>query len=525
MVRRTNTRGQDLCLEIIVVDDPHEILNQLHAVKTQIIEATDKRADDVCAVLGGQHSLGGGEDQGNVDFDALVGQDFRGAQAIRRARCLHDDVIRPCTKFTSLTHHAFPIGRNGLGGDIAFHDRADLLDAFLEVLTFLGDQRWVGRHSVDQPKISGLANLINIRRIKKYLHRLQTSTSLTIVVSHNALYLLSMRLLGIETSCDETAIAIVEDGRRELASVIASQAEIHATWGGVVPEVASRQHVAWIIPVLTSAIEESGVRLKDIDAVAVTHGPGLAGSLLVGVSAAKAMAWALNCPLVGVNHLEGHIYANWLGPVEPQFPLICLIVSGGHSDLILMSDHLSYVRLGGTRDDAAGEAFDKVARMLKLGYPGGPSIERAAKLGDASVTILPRAWIPDTLDFSFSGLKSAVARLIQTNAVLNANDVAASFQESIIDVLVEKTVQAVQTHGAVQVLLAGGVAANQALRSRLEGRSPVPVLCPPPRLCTDNAAMIAAAGCFRFAAGFRASLGLDVAPSLPLVPMSHVTRV
>ncbi len=333
-----------------------------------------------------------------------------------------------------------------------------------------------------------------------------------------------MHVLAIESSCDETAVAIVEDGRRELASVIASQADIHATWGGVVPEVASRQHVAWIVPVLQSAVEQSGVRHDEIDAVAVTYGPGLAGSLLVGVSAAKAMAWALDRPLVAVNHLEGHIYANWLGSVEPRFPLICLIVSGGHSDLILMTDHLSYTRLGGTRDDAAGEAFDKVARMLKLGYPGGPAIERAAALGNATSTVLPRAWIPDTLDFSFSGLKSAVARLIQMNAVVDANDVAASFQESIIDVLVEKTVQAVQTHRAVQVLLAGGVAANQALRARLETRSPVAVLCPPPRLCTDNAAMIATAGYYRFAAGFRADLGLDVAPSLPLVPGIRLAR-
>ena len=326
-----------------------------------------------------------------------------------------------------------------------------------------------------------------------------------------------MRLLAIESSCDETAAAVIEDGRRELSNVVASQADLHATWGGVVPEVASRQHLGWIVPVVERAVADAAVGLDDLDGVAVTRGPGLAGSLLVGMSAAKALAWARGLPLVGVNHLEGHVYANWLGEVEPSFPLVCLIVSGGHTDLVLMTEHLCYRRLGGTRDDAAGEAFDKVARILDLGYPGGPAIQRAAEDGDPKRAPLPRAWMPETYDFSFSGLKTAVLRLTQQPDRPSADDVAAAFQESVVDVLVEKTRQAALEFGARTVLLAGGVAANARLRERMAEASPAPLLCPPPRLCTDNAAMIGAAGCFRLMAGHRDGLDLDVSPGLRLL--------
>src|SRR5690348_8231568 len=294
----------------------------------------------------------------------------------------------------------------------------------------------------------------------------------------------TMRVLAIESSCDETAAAVIADGRRELSNVVASQADLHAETGGVVPEVASRQHVGWVVPVVDRALADAGLTLADLDGVAVTRGPGLAGSLLVGVSAAKALAWARDLPIVGVNHLEGHVYANWLLEAEPRFPLVCLIVSGGHTDLIAMDEHLRYERLGRTRDDAAGEAFDKVARILGLGYPGGPAIERAAATGDAAGAPLPRAWLPDTFDFSFSGLKTAVSRLVASEGAPSRDDIAAGFQESVVDVLVQKTLRAARDRGAETILLAGGVAANGRLRERMLAESPVPLLCPPLRLCT-----------------------------------------
>jgi N6-L-threonylcarbamoyladenine synthase len=325
-----------------------------------------------------------------------------------------------------------------------------------------------------------------------------------------------MKILGIETSCDETAAAVVEDGTKILSNEIASQIEIHARYGGIVPEVASRQHILAIIPILEQAMAKARVSWSDLDGIAVTMGPGLAGSLLVGVSVAKAIALAQQLPLVGVNHLEAHIYANWLSGNRPLFPLISLIVSGGHSDLVLMRDHLDYALLGRTRDDAAGEAFDKAARILGLGYPGGPAIEKAAREGIASIK-LPRAWLKGTNDFSFSGLKTALLRLAEGGKVSAMADGAASFQEAIIDVLVTKTVAIAKEHQTKQILLAGGVAANSLLRQRLKESSPIPVLVPEPILCTDNAAMVAAGGYYQFLAGKTSSLDLDVVPSLKIV--------
>jgi len=326
-----------------------------------------------------------------------------------------------------------------------------------------------------------------------------------------------MKILGIETSCDETAAAVVEDGIRILSNQIASQVEIHARYGGIVPEVASRQHILAIIPILKQAMAEAKVTWSDLDGIAVTIGPGLAGSLLVGANVAKAIALARGLPITGVNHLEGHIYANWLisPDVVPQFPLICLIVSGGHSDLVLMRGHGDYVLLGRTRDDAAGEAFDKAARILGLGYPGGPAIEQAARNGTATIQ-LPRAWLNGTNDFSFSGVKTALLRLVEGGEVSSGAGAAASFQEAVIDVLVTKTVEVAKERRARQILLAGGVASNESLRQRLVENSPIPVLIPEPGLCTDNAAMIAACGYYHFQAGKVDGLDLDVIPSLRL---------
>jgi N6-L-threonylcarbamoyladenine synthase len=324
-----------------------------------------------------------------------------------------------------------------------------------------------------------------------------------------------MKILGIETSCDETAAAVVEDGTKMLSNEIASQVEIHARYGGIVPEVASRQHTLSIIPIIRAAMQQADVEWQDLSAIAVTNGPGLAGSLLTGVNVAKAIALAQNLPLVGVNHLEGHMYANWLTGSRLQFPLICLIVSGGHSDLVLMKGHGDYTLLGRTRDDAAGEAFDKVARLLGLGYPGGPVIQKAAESGKVNIP-LPKSWIKGTNDFSFSGIKSSLLRLVTENNNINKADVAASFQAAVVDVLVTKTIDVAQEYNACQILLAGGVAANKHLRESLTARSPFPVIIPPFILCTDNAAMIAACGYFRFQAGHTSDMALDVIPNLKL---------
>jgi N6-L-threonylcarbamoyladenine synthase len=338
------------------------------------------------------------------------------------------------------------------------------------------------------------------------------------------------RILGIETSCDETASAIVENGCSVLSSVVASQVALHAPYGGVFPEVASRAHVETIYSVVDQALSQAHVGLEAIDAIAVTRGPGLAGSLVVGMNMAKGLALGSGLPLLGINHLEAHLYSIWLmeDEEEPEFPLLALIVSGGHSELVLMRDHLSYQRLGGTLDDAAGEAFDKVARLLGLAYPGGPAIQEAAEEGNPKAYDFPRAWLEGTWDFSFSGLKTAVLRQVrEVQPDLKAGveaprpglaiaDLAASFQDAVVDVLVEKTLLAAKEFEARQVLVAGGVSANRLLRETFEQRAEITVRVPPLALCTDNAAMVAAVGHRRFLAGQRDALDIDVLPTWPL---------
>jgi N6-L-threonylcarbamoyladenine synthase len=337
-------------------------------------------------------------------------------------------------------------------------------------------------------------------------------------------------MLGIETSCDETAAAVVENGVQIVSSAVASQAELHAEFGGIFPEVASRVHIETIYPIVDSVLAQAHVGLESIDAIAVTRGPGLAGSLVVGMNMAKGMALASGLPLLGINHLEGHIYSIWLAEedAEPEFPLLALVVSGGHTELVLMTDHLVYQRLGGTLDDAAGEAFDKVSRLLGLGYPGGPAIQAAADAGDPEAFTFPRAWLEGTWDFSFSGLKTAVLREVRKlepdlkagveapRPGLPISDLAASFQAAVVDVLVGKTLAAAKQFKAAHILIAGGVSANQSLRQSMRENPDFPVHVPPLSLCTDNAAMIAAVGHRRYLAGQRDALDMDVLPTWPL---------
>jgi N6-L-threonylcarbamoyladenine synthase len=334
------------------------------------------------------------------------------------------------------------------------------------------------------------------------------------------------RILAIETSCDETACAIIDNGRALQASVVASQMDIHARYGGVFPEVASRQHVLSIVPVVEQTLAQANFTLNDIDALAVTQGPGLAGSLIVGMNMAKGLALGANKPLIGVNHLEGHLYSAWVYnanevvPPEPQFPLMALLVSGGHSELNLMTDHLTYKRLGSTLDDAAGEAFDKVARLLELPYPGGPSIQKAAEGGDPDRFNFPRAWLDGTWNFSFSGVKTAVLyevrELQKKSRELPVADLAASFQKAVVEVLFKKTMNAAREFAAREILVAGGVSANRLIRETFEAQSEFPVHIPPLSLCTDNAAMIASAGYYRFVLGHVSGLDMDVLPTWPL---------
>ncbi len=332
-------------------------------------------------------------------------------------------------------------------------------------------------------------------------------------------------ILGIETSCDETSAAVLKNGTDLLSHIIASQIATHQKYGGVVPEVASREHILHFREVVGQALKEAGVDFQDLAAVAVTNGPGLVGSLLVGVAGAKALAYAAGIPLIGINHLEGHIYANFLMHPELEFPFLALLVSGGHTHLVYFRGHGDFDVLGHTRDDAAGEAFDKIARALGLGYPGGPQIQKAAEHGDAFAFELPRAMLePGSLDFSFSGMKSAVLNTMNSTRMkgieLSVPDVAASFQQSVIDVLVRKALLAQQNTGAQTVLLAGGVAANALLRrnlaERLEERG-VKLLYPPPMLCTDNGAMIATAGYYHYLDRDFAPLTLNAVPGLGLV--------
>lgn len=330
-----------------------------------------------------------------------------------------------------------------------------------------------------------------------------------------------MNILGIETSCDETAASVVKDGREILSDIIASQADLHAKFGGVVPEIASRKHVELLNPVIQEALDSAGTRLPDVEAVAVTNRPGLLGALLIGVSAAKSISAAFDLPLIGVHHLEGHIYANFLANPELRFPFVCLIVSGGHSDLVLVKGHGDYRMLGRTRDDAAGEAFDKSARAVGLGYPGGPIIDRLASEGDPEAVRFPRARLDGTLDFSFSGLKTAVVRFFREKGdQYRIEDIAASFQAAVVDMLVNTTMAAVEQTGIRSVALAGGVAANSGLRRRMheeaESRG-LELSYPPPRLCTDNAAMIACAGYYHLQRGDVNALDLDTVANEPLV--------
>jgi N6-L-threonylcarbamoyladenine synthase len=365
-------------------------------------------------------------------------------------------------------------------------------------------------------------------------------------------------VLGIETSCDETSAAVVSGGRRVLSSVVSSQFELHKCHGGVVPELAARRHVTAIVPVVEEALREAGVDREDLDAIAVTQGPGLAGSLVVGMNTSKAMAYALGRPLVVVNHLEAHIYANWLCdapslPEEPVFPILCLLVSGGHTELILMTGHGRFRHLGRTLDDAAGEAFDKGARLLGLGFPGGPAIQDAAREGDPDAFQLPRAWLNGTHDFSFSGLKTALLRLTEPMRLPESDleskitsstsptgpfrahqapvyapgspiaDLAAGFQEAIVEPLAVKTARAAREFGASTVVLAGGVAANSLLRDRLRREvldscgPDVPVAYPAFAYCTDNAAMVAGAAAWIIRRGDLGGWEADVHPRLPLM--------
>jgi N6-L-threonylcarbamoyladenine synthase len=329
-----------------------------------------------------------------------------------------------------------------------------------------------------------------------------------------------LQILGIDTSCDDTSAAVVQDGRKIISNIVSSQSDIHTKYGGIVPELASRRHIEMILPVVEEALKQAGVTLSDLSALAVCHGPGLIGSLLVGCSFAKAVCYGKNIPLVGVNHLEGHLLSPFLEEQAPEFPFISLVVSGGHTSLYLAEEYGCYRVLGKTRDDAAGEAYDKVSKLLGLSYPGGPIIDKLAIEGNPRAIAFPRAYLPDTLDFSFSGLKTAVlhhVRKISADSSLithhsSLTDIAASFQAAVVDVLVRKTEWAVNKTGVRRVALSGGVSANSGLRLKMKEmgeQKHIEVFIPSVSLCTDNAAMIAAAGYHRFLNKELASLDLN----------------
>jgi len=342
-----------------------------------------------------------------------------------------------------------------------------------------------------------------------------------------------MKILAIETSCDETSAAVVENGSKILSNVVASQVEFHRKYGGIVPEVASRKHIEVIAAVVDQALTDAKIPLKKIDAVAATYGPGLVGSLIVGLNYAKAIAYALKKPFIPVNHIEGHIYANFLTPKPPKFPFVCLVVSGGHTQLILVKDHRKYETLGRTRDDAAGEAFDKVARFLNIGYPGGPVIDEMAKKGNSKAIDFPRAMMDEGCDFSFSGLKTAVVNYVKKKSPnyqqpttkrasgptdeLRIPDIVASFQQAAVDILVEKTIKAAKNKKVRWIALAGGVSANSRLREDLKKRAKeegLDVSIPPLNLCTDNAAMIGSAGYHLIKKGKKSNLDIEAVSTL-----------
>lgn len=328
--------------------------------------------------------------------------------------------------------------------------------------------------------------------------------------------------MGIESSCDETAIGIVADGRELLANVISSQIDIHTKFGGVVPEIASRKHLENINKVINMALEEAGISIDDVDLVGVSYGPGLVGALLVGVSAAKAISFAKGIPLVGVNHMHGHIAANYIEHKELEPPFMGLVVSGGHTNIINVEDYNCCTKLGSTRDDAAGEAFDKVARVIGLGYPGGPKVDRAAKEGNREAIAFKRVYLENgSLDFSFSGLKTAALNYInsekQAGREINVNDLAASFQEAVVEVLVDKAIDAAERFNQKRIVLAGGVSSNSRLRELINERAGalgIEICAPSPILCTDNGAMIACSAYYAYKAGDRAGLDLDAVPDL-----------
>lgn len=328
------------------------------------------------------------------------------------------------------------------------------------------------------------------------------------------------KILAIETSCDETSAAVVDSGRKILSNVILSQIEIHQKYGGVVPEIASRKHVEWVLPVIDEALDQASVTISDLDGIAVTSGPGLVGALLVGVAAAKGIAFASDLPLIGVHHLEGHIAAAWLSNESLKPPFLALVVSGGHTSLVDVTDYNEFILLGQTLDDAAGEAYDKVARILKLPYPGGPQVELLAREGNEKAIHFPRALSSDEYNFSFSGLKSAVINFVhkakQKNEEINSADIAASFQAAVGDVLVEKTLRAAKKRNRKEIALVGGVAANQYLRNRLieeAGKNGILVNVPPLELCTDNAAMIASRAFYQWMNGEVSDFRLNATPS------------
>lgn len=333
-----------------------------------------------------------------------------------------------------------------------------------------------------------------------------------------------INILAIESSCDETAAAVVESGRKVLSNVISSQIDLHTVYGGVVPEIASRKHTENINTVVKKALADAGLSFDNVDAIAVTYGPGLVGALLVGVSYAKALAYALDKPLVGVNHIEGHISANFIAHSELEPPFMCLVVSGGHTNLVVVEDYGKYNIIGRTRDDAAGEAFDKVARAIGLGYPGGPKIDKLSKEGNPDAIAFPKAHVADApYDFSFSGLKSAVLNYLNGCKMRGEEyvqaDVAASFQKAVVDVLVEHSMMAVKEYGYDKLALAGGVASNSGLRSAMKEaceKNGITLYYPSPILCTDNAAMIGAAAYYEYQKGTRSGLDLNAVPNLKL---------